>query len=584
MNWTFPVKHIPTALITLGISLNSFNAAGSTTNVKPTDLRLAADDNIASSLNNRSTTVTATDSSARLNAENNIELSNVSAAKVSVIADTDSVIAGDEPFLVFNEEIIVLTVNNFVNQVIKSNAKISYADIQRNIAKERIAFEEGVYETELFSNLSYDDSQLQRSAGDKFASSLGSQNKQELLESNANLTFGLRRLIGTGGEVTLTHSTSKKNNNIIPASIDPSDRDSEYTTAVNLEFTQPLLKGFGGIATGTRIKRAKIEDEIEDAQYRQEMLKVVFEATSYYWQLYKISGFISVREAALINAKKSLKDMERKVSLGKGTKNLVLDAKSQVLKRKIAFDSARQARNEITNKISTLINVNPNNLNELVFDLHSKPDTRKFELTVPFEEYFNQILVDWPNYQIVDFNISIQDQEIKLADNELKPNLDLKVGYKFNDLDDEYNGFDSYDNEHPSWYIGLNFSMPIGGNDRNNAKKVIAKLKRDQHREDLNAVKIGLQNDLKAKLFQVQTTYQEMMSLTENVVLLEELSTEENKKFGLGYGELIDVYDREDDLNLEKQRLIDGQVKYEIAKASLALADGTLLKQYNVAN
>lgn len=516
MNWSFPVKQMLTALITLGISLNSF--------------------------------------------------------------------AGDEPSLVFNDKKTILTVNNFVNQVIKSNAKISYADIQRNIAKERITFEEGVYETEFFSNLSYDDAKLQRSAGDKFASSLGSQNKQDLLESNTNLTFGLRRLIGTGGEVTLTHSTYKKNNNIIPTSIDPSERDSEYTSALNLELTQPLLKGFGGIAIATRIKRAEIEDEIKHSQYRQEMLKVVFEATSYYWQLYKITGFISVRETALMNAKNSLKDIERKVSMGKESRNLVLDAKSEVLKRKIAFDNARQARNEIIYKISTLINVNPSSLNELVFDLQSKPDASEFELTVPFDEYFKQILVDWPNYQLVDFNIAIQDQELKLVDNELKPNLDLKLGYKFNDLDDEYNGFDVYDNNHPSWYVGINFSMPIGGNDRNKAKKSIAKLKRDQHKEDLNAVKIGLQNDLKAKIFQVQTTYQEMMSLTENVVLLEELSTAEKEKFGLGYGELIDVYDREDDLNLEKQRLIDGQVKYEIAKASLALADGTLLKQYGVSN
>jgi outer membrane protein TolC len=520
MNWSFPVKHILTALIMLGVSSNSF--------------------------------------------------------------------AGDEPSLVFNlvfdDKKTVLTVNNFINQVIKSNPKISYADIQRNIAKERITFEEGVYETEFFSNLSYDDAKLQRSAGDKLASSLGSQNKQELLESNTNLTFGLRRLIGTGGEVTLTHSTYKKDNNIISTSIVPSERDSEYTTALNLELTQPLLKGFGGIAISTRIKRAEIEDEIENAQYRQEMLKVAFEAASYYWQLYKITGFISVREAALLNAKNSLKDMERKVSGGRAPGHVVLDAKSQILKRKITFDSARQARNEILYKISTLINVNPSSLNELVFDLDTKPDTKKFALTVPFEEYFNKILVDWPNYQVVDFNISIQDQEIKLVDNELKPNLDLNMGYKFNDLDDEYNVFNAFDNDHPSWYVGLNFSMPIGGNDRNKAKKSIAKLKRDQHKEDLYAVKIGLQNDLKAKLFQVEATYQEMVSLTENVVLLEELSTAEKKKFDLGYGELVDVYDREDDLNLEKQRLIDGQVKYEMAKASLALADGTLLKQYNVSN
>jgi outer membrane protein TolC len=141
-----------------------------------------------------------------------------------------------------------------------------------------------------------------------------------------------------------------------------------------------------------------------------------------------------------------------------------------------------------------------------------------------------------------------------------------------------------FDNEYPSWYVGLNFSMPIGGNDRIQAKKSMAVLKQDQQLEDLNAVKIGLRNDLRAKLFQVDMAYQELQSLAENVTLLEELFRLEKQKFDLGYGQLVDFYGREDSLNLERQRLIDGEIKYELAKVSLALADGTLLKDYFLQN
>jgi outer membrane protein TolC len=513
MNWFPPVKYIPTALISIGLSVN--------------------------------------------------------------------VLASDLPVPSANT---VLTIDSFVGQVLKNNAQIIYADIQRDIAKEKISFEQGAYETELFSNLAYDDANLQRSAGDKFASSFSSQNKQDLTESNTSLTLGVRRIVGSGGEVTLSYLAQEKNNNIIPSSIDPTERDSEFTTAVNLEFMQPLLKGFGNVATETRIKRAQIEDKIVDVQYRHQMLKVVFEATSSYWQVYKITRFIAVREAALVNAKNTLKDVERKANMGKKSQHSILDAKSEVLKRKIAYDSARQARNEAIYKISTLININPDNFDGLVFELVSEPDTSPFALTLPFDDYFNKVLVDWPNYQVLDFNIAMQEQEIALVNDELKPKLDLKLGYKTNMLESEFNGFDSINSDHPSWYVGLNFSMPIGGNQRINAKKSMAMLKKSQQKEDLNAVKVGLKNDLRAKLFQVKTTYQEMVSLTENVVLLEELFMAEKKKFNLGYGELTDVYEREDDLNIEKQRLIDGQVKYELAKVSLSLADGTLLKAYIVAN
>jgi len=495
-----------------------------------------------------------------------------------------NVLAQDKPLPALNKVSAVLTIDSFVEQVIKNNAQIVYADIQRNIAKEKIKFEQGVYETELFSNIAYDDANIQRSAGDKFASSLSSQNKQDLMESNTSLTLGVRRIIGTGGEVTLSYSAQEKNNNIIPSSIDPTERDSEFTTSVNLEFMQPLLKGFGNVATETRIRRAQIEEKLVDVQYRHQMLKVVYDATSSYWQVYKITRFIAVREAALENAKNTLNDVKRKVKMGKRSQHSILDAKSEVLKRKIAYDSARQARNEAIYKISTLINLNPENIDGAIFELVSQPDTSAFELKIPFETYFEKVLIAWPNYQVLDFNIAMQEQEIELVDDELKPKLDLKLGYKTNQLESEFSGFDSIDSEHPSWYVGLDFSMPIGGNERINAKKTMAILKKSQQKEDLRAVKIGLKNDLRAKLFQVKTTYQEMVSLTENVVLLEELFTAEKKKFDLGRGELIDVYEREDDLNLEKQRLIDGQVKYELAKVSLALADGTLLKGYIVAN
>ena len=501
----------------------------------------------------------------------------ITAALIS-ISFSLSVFAEGVPSPALNEGKTELTINDLVNQVINNNAQIIYADIQRRIAKEKITFEEGVYETEFFSDISYDDAHTQRSAEDKLSQSLSAQNKQILDESNSNFSMGFRRLISTGGEVTLSYLTQEKDNNIIPASTDPSVRESEFTTALSLELTQPLLKGFGNAPIETRIERARIEDKIVAAQYRQEMLQVIFDASSSYWELYKIMRFISVREAALANAKSTLKDIERKANSGKKSQNAVFEAKSEVLKRKIALDGTLQARTKALYKISTLLNVNPNSLNDLVFELNSQPDTSEFKLDVPFADYFNQVLLDWPNYQILNMNIAMQDQEIKLVNDELKPQLDLKAGYTLNQLEGDFEG--TVDSEHPSWFIGLNFSMPIGGNDRIKAKKAIAMLKKSQQREDLHAVQIGLKNDLKAKLFQVEKTYQEVVFLTENIALLEDLFKAKKQKFELGYGELTDVYSLEDDLNLEKQRLIEGQIKYELAKVALALADGTLVKEY----
>jgi len=48
----------------------------------------------------------------------------------------------------------------------------------------------------------------------------------------------------------------------------------------------------------------------------------------------------------------------------------------------------------------------------------------------------------------------------------------------------------------------------------------------------------------------------------------------------MGYTRLVDLYDREDRLNLERQRLVDSQIKYQLSKVSLSLADGSFLQKY----
>lgn len=471
-----------------------------------------------------------------------------------------------------------LSINQLVQRVIKESSQINYADLQKKITAEKVSYEQGVYQAELFSDMKYSDAKIQRSAQEKISTSMASYNKDTLNESNTTLSLGVRKLLSTGGEATLSYNAAEKNNNIIPSSSDATVRESEFTTAVNLQLKQPLLKGFNNVEVKSRIRRAELEIDIVDAQYQQQLLKAVSQALSLYWQLYKAIEFLEIRDLAVINAEKMVIDIEKRVKNGKEADSALIDAKSELLKRKVARASASQAQNEISYQISTLINSDAGNLGLVRYVLESKPNRDAFVLTESFDDYYQRVVSIWPNIKVLQQNIAIQDEEIRVANNSNLPKLDLELSYSSNNLASSYHGSDVFDGDHPSWYVGLSFSMPIGTNQRANAQKIMAVLKQDQHKEDLRAVEIGLKNDLRARLFQVNTTHQEMHSLQDNIQILEELYQSELNKFNFGYGNSKDIYQREDSLNLERQRFIDSLIQYELAKISLALADGSLLK------
>ena len=474
----------------------------------------------------------------------------------------------------------LLSTDVLVSRVLQDNAQVAFSRLQTQLTQERVQYEEGVYQSEFFSNLKYDDAHVQRSAGEKLSSSLSAQNKQILNETNTSLSAGVRKLLTTGGEVTLSYSAVEKNNNIIPSSTDPSVRDSEFTTALSLQLTQPLLQGRGNVAVESRIRRAELEVDMVDAQHRQQLLKLISQSLSSYWQLYKATRFLDIRELAVVNGEKMANNIAKRVESGKESEKVLVDAKSELLKRKVSLGSARQALNEVSYQISTLMNSDARNLGKTRYLLQSTPNRTPFQLNEPFEDYYQRVLAVWPNAKALEQNIAIQNEEIKAAENLALPKLDFELGYTSNDLAQSYEGENVFDGEHPSWFVGLNFSMPIGENRRAKAQQAMAAIKQAQHQEDLNAVKVSLKNDLRARLFQVNMAYQEVTTLEENIRILEDLYYSEVRKFNVGYGDLKDIYLREDALNLERQRYIDSLVKYELAKVSLALADGSLLNKY----
>jgi len=474
---------------------------------------------------------------------------------------------------------VYLTSERLVQTLVRQNAQVIFSRIQSDIAVQRISMEQGSYEAELFANLNYDDTHVQTSATDRL-SSIARLNEYIFDEQNTDLVVGVKKAFSTGTEVKVSYVGQEKTNNVIPK--EGNGEDTEYKTSLNIEVMQPLLQGLGSTQVQTRLKKAELEHELTLIQYEQQLMKVVFDALNLYWQLYRANEFVEIRQNALENAKKTLEDIQLRVASGREPEISIYEARSNFAKRKAALMTAVQSQTDVHNRLKTFLNLPAIEYKALVIKPQDQPKIFPYRLTSNFDDYYQWVLETWPSYRALQKNILIQSEELKAAQDEKRPRLDLRMGYTSNSLRNEYAFDPVLDNDYPSWFIGLNFTMLLQGNEKALAKEQIAQFKQQQHLVDLEATKAGLINDLKSKLAQVDTTYQELLSIQESVSMLEFVYASEFKKFELGQGRLIDLYDREDRLIIEKQRWIEGQVKYELSKVALSLSDGSLLNQYKI--
>ncbi|WP_198401096.1 TolC family protein [Thiomicrospira microaerophila] len=477
-----------------------------------------------------------------------------------------------------------------VMQLVKRNAQILYSQMQMDIAAQQHRHERGIFEAELFSTLRYDDTHVQ--AGVDQLTSInaiaGSGQKREFIETRTTGEIGVVGLLRSGAEVQLSYREQKRASNHITGpspSIDEANvLGSEMTGAVNLTITQPLLRGWMAKQAKTRIEQAKLEQSVVAYQYQQQLMRSSFDALSAYWQLYRIEQFKHIRQEALDNARNTYTDIAHRVEAGRLSETTLLEAQSNIYSRQAELESVQGAHRDAVNRLKTLVNLSTLEHKGVQLVLQDAPLQIPYQLTIPFEAYFEMVLAHWPAYQIAESRRAIQDQALIAARDELKPKLDLRAGYTTNGLGETHKDARefAFSNDYPTWFTSLNMSIPLQGNQRARSKESIAQQRIQQSNIDLDAVKIGLANDLQARLAQLEKAFDEVQVYQKSEKILRQVYEVELGLFNSGLRRLSDVYDREDRLNQGRQRYIDALVRYELALLSLRLAEGTLLAQYGV--
>ena len=235
-----------------------------------------------------------------------------------------------------------------------------------------------------------------------------------------------------------------------------------------------------------------------------------------------------------------------------------------------------QTLRESQSKLSTALDILWDNGKPAATDAQfSSTDLPSYEAQPSLDD----MLLLWSPYQLALLRRQQAQLRLDFARNQKKPVLDFVMSYGNTGLG--YNPGDAKNSmtggKYPDWYVGLNLEVPIGGNQKA-TEQFLAQVSRVEQAElELQAIRHAFVNDLTVKLGDLQNAHMTIKISDNEVRLRQSIFDNERARVNIGSGLLSGLIQKQTDLIESQQRLLESQVRYEIALATWRYTRGSLL-------
>lgn len=473
---------------------------------------------------------------------------------------------------------VPVKLEDFLKQVWVRNESLQIRILESIIADERYRAEKGIFEPELVVGAEAVDrrrantEEQRRSLGGIFGGGPSIYN-----ERNKTYSGGIESTAPTGAKVRLGYTLQTFENNVNSAA----SPHGEWVTTVGLSVTQPLLKNGGVTVTTAGIRAAAITSEISFQDYRKNIMEIIGQAESAYWDLYQAQEQAALAKESLRIAETLLTDNRKRLELGKGAEIEVKVSEAGVAERIAIVNEAEQRLQTARSKAATLLSDSwsPVAISMVAADV---PNLSKKSYDVP--QMMQVAYEQNPAYASLVKQAELEGLRVKVAKNQRMPNLDVKGGYGFSGLaknpGDSWNA--AQDQDFPSWSLGLELRVPLGGGTRSRHELKAAELRREATVRALNGMGINLANTLRASVYTVESYRSSVDKYSEVLKVNEEVFNSQRARLDAGKVSSREVLDAEEDVFRSRLAALETQVRYQRALLELDIVAGTMLKDRNL--
>lgn len=464
--------------------------------------------------------------------------------------------------------ILRLTLDEAVYRALLNNLDIKVISFDPQISREQVVQAAAVFDTIVFAE--------------------GAFNLQDALSNSPfgaseNTTYstemGLRQPLTTGGVVQLSHGLEVTDTNIATI-FDPG-----WTQRMSLSLTQPLLRDGGEAFNLASLRIARANHETSLAAFRAQVFDVVVQVQTLYWQLVRGRQELAIQQRLLDRTVDTYVQVWLRRDLD-ATGVQTAQAQAAIEARRAQLVRAEKTVRDIQDQLVRVMADPAVTLLDDDVEVEPATDPSRAALTIDPAEQIALALRHSPELAQARLSVLANDIQVRVARNQLLPQLDLAAGVTFTGLDHDISSSwrEMVNHDYISYNAALEFEYPIA-NRAARASLNEARLNRDRAVTVVQNTTDEIAQQIRQAVRQVETTHTEMMvqaaavqanrEYLEAIQAREELQplTPEFLNLRLGAQEALSAAER-----AELQAVVD----FNIAQATLTRLTGMSLITFGV--
>jgi outer membrane protein TolC len=459
-----------------------------------------------------------------------------------------------------------------VRRILQHNESVQVRVLEAEISQRTHKAEYGIFEPQTTASIERTDSR--RPNNSQQIASLGFSALPVLNERNTIQTAGLDFLSPIGTKMRLGFTWRDLGNNI-------QQHGNEVETFAGANLTQPLLKNFGPAATLARIRLSAVASDIAYQEYRKQVMLVVSQAESVYWDLYLMQEQERISRQSVAIASKILQDSKARHEVGRGTQTDVLQAEAAVAQREAKAIEAHFKTLEAISRLSAFFS-----------EPHGTPQAGVRAVDAPVTQWapvdksqaVQKAYLSNPDYLIRQRQFEQDGVRLKYARNQRLPQVDMKANYGFNGLGRSLNSslsaIDAHDN--PIWSVALELNVPVLGGVKESNDLAAARLGRARSLLAIEEAQVQIGSAIASAITKIQTFGLNLTSHQKVVDNLEALLASQIARMEAGTLENRFVLETEDKLSEARIAVFEDQVQHSRALLELNLVRGATLEIRNL--
>ena len=399
----------------------------------------------------------------------------------------------------------------------------------------------------------------------------------------------------TGTSYDLNFSSAKLATNSIYETFNPS-----INSSATLTLTQPLLRNRGLFPNRAGIVIARRNLNVSHATFAGQVNDSLVGAIQQYLSVVQARENLDVLKKSLEQAQASYNRDKRALELGAIPPFDIYRSESQVAARRVQVIQAEYNLKQAEDAFRRVIGADLDPyIRALDLELTEPVQPSGELLTLDIQQAYQQALDRRPELEALRQQLANDDTSIRLAHNQLLPNLTLSTFYTTNGLGgNEFNitttpptvistgGFSqsltqlrSFD--FPSYGFTVQLQLPI----RNHAGQANLGEAMVSRRQDLYRQRQETQQlwqEVKNAVHQLEEAKLSMAAAKVSRDLAQKTLEAEQRKYELGASQIFFVLDAQNQLAQAELSLVQAEIGYQQAVAGVEHATGTLLENHKV--